>query len=154
MKGPRKYDPLDILTDVKLLEKIKDIRDELHTLMVLFRDQEKVIRDFEKILRLDNSRPKRILEQYMADVKKMDEHAKDTYNAVRSHSRTVAPSPDLLQLNHLLDLKQKHANVQEARSSRRQADDTAKQGDTLLVFTLVTIIFVSTFLQLHHKTYT
>ncbi|KAL4761092.1 uncharacterized protein BDW70DRAFT_168156 [Aspergillus foveolatus] len=126
MKGPRKYDPLDILTDVKLLEKIKDIRDELHTLMVLFRDQEKVIREFEKILRLDNSRPKRILEQYMADVKKMDEHAIDTYNA----------------LNHLLDLKQKHANLQEARSSRRQADDTAKQGDTLLVFTLVTIIFL------------
>ncbi|KAL4746996.1 hypothetical protein BDW72DRAFT_24528 [Aspergillus terricola var. indicus] len=126
VRGPRKYDPLDIHTDVKLLEKIKDIRDELHTLMVLFLDQEKVIRDFEKILRLDNSRPKRILEQYMTDVKKMDQHAVDTYKA----------------LNHLLDLKQKHANVQEARSSRRQADDTAKQGDTLLVFTLVTIIFL------------
>jgi hypothetical protein len=50
---------------------------------------------------------------------------------------------DSSQLNHLLDLKQKHANVQEARSARRQADETAKQGDTLLVFTLVTIIFVS-----------
>jgi Mg2+ and Co2+ transporter CorA len=137
---------------VKLLEKIKDIRDELHTLMVLFRDQETVIKEFEKILRLDNSRPKRILEQYMANIKKMDEHAIDTYNAVCSHPRTVA-APDSLQLNHLLDLKQKHANVQEARSSRRQADDTAKQGDTLLVFTLVTIIFVSSFLQLRHETY-
>ncbi|KAL5002927.1 hypothetical protein BDV10DRAFT_87244 [Aspergillus recurvatus] len=126
IRGRRKYDPLDIHTDVKLLEKIKDIRDELHTLSVLFLDQEKVIGDFEKILHLDNSRPKRILKQYMAEVRRMDQHAIDTYKA----------------LNHLLDLKQKHANVQEARSSRRQADDTAKQGDTLLVFTLVTIIFL------------
>jgi len=74
------------------------------------------------------------------------------------------------QLNHLLDLKQKQANVSEALSARKQAEntsrqaelaaghaergaeqaelahkqaeETARQGKTVLVFTVITIIFV------------
>jgi hypothetical protein len=77
----------------------------------------------------------------------------------------------IYQLNHLLDLKQKQANVSEALSARMQAENTARhaeisaqhaakgveqaqlareqaeatarQGRTVLVFTVVTIIFVS-----------
>lgn len=45
-------------------------------------------------------------------------------------------------LAHLLDLKQKHANAFEARFARDQAQLTAKQGQTILVFTIVTIIFL------------
>lgn len=76
----------------------------------------------------------------------------------------------IYQLNHLLDLKQKQANVSEALSARKQAENTsrqaelsaqhaaegvvqaelareqaeatAQQGRTVLVFTVVTIIFV------------
>jgi len=49
----------------------------------------------------------------------------------------------------LLDLRQKDANLQEALSARlasddaaKQAEATAKQGRTILVFTVVTIVFV------------
>jgi hypothetical protein len=46
-------------------------------------------------------------------------------------------------LYHLLDLKQKQSNVEEAKLARRQAEDTALQGKYLFVFTVVTVIFVS-----------
>jgi len=60
-------------------------------------------------------------------------------------------------LNLLVDLKQKQNNVMEARFSRKelaqsvkltkaatkQADETGKQGKTIMVFTVVTIVFVS-----------
>jgi membrane protein YqaA with SNARE-associated domain len=41
-----------------------------------------------------------------------------------------------------MDLKQKQANVSEARSSRRQAEATARHGRIILLFTVVTIIFL------------
>lgn len=60
------------------------------------------------------------------------------------------------QLRHLIDLKQKQANFSEAISTRelarqtaentelqiQQARETTRQGQTLMVFTVVTIIFV------------
>ena len=45
-------------------------------------------------------------------------------------------------MTHLLDLKQKHANAFEARFARDQAALTARQGQTIMVFTIVTIIFL------------
>ncbi|OMP88806.1 Ankyrin-2 [Diplodia seriata] len=45
-------------------------------------------------------------------------------------------------IEHLLDLKQKQANLWEARSSREGAEEAAKQGKTILVFTIITIIFL------------
>lgn len=47
-----------------------------------------------------------------------------------------------LQLTHLLDLKQKHANAFEARFARDQAAFTGRQGQTIMVFTIVTIVFL------------
>ncbi|OTA69605.1 hypothetical protein K449DRAFT_429068 [Hypoxylon sp. EC38] len=43
---------------------------------------------------------------------------------------------------NLMDLKQKQANLWEARSSREGAEQTARQGQTLMMFTVVTIIFL------------
>lgn len=45
-------------------------------------------------------------------------------------------------LMHLLDLKQKHCNALEARFAGKQAAVTAKQGQSILVFTIVTIVFL------------
>jgi hypothetical protein len=56
------------------------------------------------------------------------------------------------KLQDLLDLKSKQANVSEARSQRHQAEaavkqgkETAKQGKAILLFTIITIAFVSNF---------
>jgi hypothetical protein len=46
-------------------------------------------------------------------------------------------------LEALLGLKQKQANISEAKSAREQSQATAKQADTVMVFTAVTILFVS-----------
>jgi hypothetical protein len=45
-------------------------------------------------------------------------------------------------ITDLLDLKQKHANAFEARFARDQAAGTARQSQTIMVFTIVTIIFL------------
>jgi hypothetical protein len=42
-----------------------------------------------------------------------------------------------------MDLKQKQASLAEAWYARESAKDTARQGKTVIVFTVVTIIFVS-----------
>jgi hypothetical protein len=53
-----------------------------------------------------------------------------------------------IQLNELIDFKQKFSNILEARWARSMAEEASRQGNTLLVFTIVTIIFVSPFLPL------
>ncbi|KAF2836661.1 hypothetical protein M501DRAFT_222725 [Patellaria atrata CBS 101060] len=45
-------------------------------------------------------------------------------------------------LKLLLNLKQKQANVQEARATREGAEDTAKQGRAIMLFTIITIVFL------------
>jgi len=47
-----------------------------------------------------------------------------------------------MQIKDLMDLKQKHANLSEAESARQQAMDTGKQGNTIMVFTIITVVFV------------
>ncbi|TLS26258.1 hypothetical protein PpBr36_04723 [Pyricularia pennisetigena] len=44
---------------------------------------------------------------------------------------------------NLLDFKQKGANLAEAQWTRKQAEETARQGNIIMVFTKVTIIFAS-----------
>jgi hypothetical protein len=41
-----------------------------------------------------------------------------------------------------MDLRQKHANLTEAHLAREQTIETGKQGNTIMVFTIVTILFV------------
>jgi len=47
------------------------------------------------------------------------------------------------QLKDLLTLKQQQAGVIEAREAVKQAALTLKQGQSIMLFTVVTIIFVS-----------
>ncbi|KAG7125185.1 hypothetical protein HYQ46_010547 [Verticillium longisporum] len=46
------------------------------------------------------------------------------------------------KLHRLVDLKQKQASLTEAWYARESAKDTARQGKTVVVFTVVTIIFL------------
>jgi len=96
----------------------------------------------------------KVLESHLYRIEKMENVTAKTYDA----------------LNHLLDLKQKQANLTEAFFSRqyaqntshqvelatgfaergtnlaeataKQAEETAKQGKTVILFTVVTIIFL------------
>jgi Mg2+ and Co2+ transporter CorA len=69
---------------------------------------------------------RRLLDVHIRDIVRMDRQAESIYTS----------------LTHLLDLKQKHSNALEARFARDHAVIAARQGQTVLVFTIVTIVFL------------
>ena len=137
---------LDIGWETKLVEEVKDIKDELGMLSLIFERQEYVrqgIRDAIESIRAQNKfKPWPALAQQKFK------------NACEDHERTISqPAKDIDRMKKqvdglydsvrdLLDLKQKHANAIEARYAREQTDDTSRQGKTLTVFTTVTTIFL------------
>jgi len=69
-------------------------------------------------------------------VESLDKDAKRPYKAVRTTTSSMKNFlADSSKLEDLLDLKQKQANVSEARSARIS-------GNSITVFTIVTIIFL------------
>ncbi|KAF2196646.1 ankyrin [Delitschia confertaspora ATCC 74209] len=128
--------------EIELLKQVKDIRDELNIIMSICEDQKHWL---EKLFGLitngdtagrgarDDFKGRTDLYLRMEKIKKMQVDAKIIYDS----------------LNHLLDLKQKNANLVEAAQARRQTEETSqqtaqtvKQGRTILMFTIVTIIFL------------
>jgi len=136
---------LNIGKEAKLLAEVKDIRDELNMLKRVCEQQNRVLPEakdaFETIIGTEaedgnTSRRKKVhkrFEQYqrtirdsIEDIERMDKQAERIYSSIRD----------------LLDLKQKHANAFEAQYARVQATETARQGLTIMVFTVVTVIFL------------
>lgn len=131
---------LDIGAETDLLAEIKDIRDEINMITKVLEDQRAVIPDLESsitdIYREEHKnqadRKRRFRDQlktidiHIKDLERMDKQAERIYNSI----------------TNLLDLKQKHANAFEARFARDQAAGTARQSQTIMVFTIVTIIFL------------
>jgi len=75
----------------------------------------------------------------------LKEAAENTSAAV---SPLDKPSPSRIyltkeQLRDLLALKQQQAGVVEAREAVKQGEETLRQGRSIMLFTIVTIIFVS-----------
>ena len=132
---------LNIHTETKLLEEVKDIQDELGILLQVVDDQQGVHKDicatFRPLLRTEGGpyqarssgildEQNMLLEQQKAEIENMLKQVKSTYKSITD----------------LLDLKQKQANVFEARAARKLAVETARAGGTLMVFTIVTVIFL------------
>lgn len=137
---------LNIGVETSLLAEIKDIRDELNIIMGILDAQLQTVSYLEGFvteeLRSEGSRrttdaviseirrrageQKRGLDAKQKDVSRMDRQALSLYDS----------------LTDLLDLKQKHSNALEARFAGDQAVIAAKQGQTIMVFTIVTIIFL------------
>ncbi|KAK4569974.1 hypothetical protein LTR86_002944 [Recurvomyces mirabilis] len=124
---------LDIGAETRLLREVKDIRDELDMLKMIYETQEthvpKMINHLIDLLPEHDEQGSRIRELHqdqirhikhpLRDIERMGKQVERIYNSIRD----------------LLDLKQKHANAM-------QATDTARQGKTLMVFTIVTVIFL------------
>jgi Mg2+ and Co2+ transporter CorA len=133
-------DLLDIGTETQLLSEIKDIRDEINMIRTVLDNQKGVLPKFathileefsrrsDEGLELDKRKmdQENLLDTHINDLNRMDKQAGLLYNS----------------LTNLLDLKQKHANAFEARFARDQASLTARQGQTIMVFTIVTIVFL------------
>lgn len=124
----------NISRETSLLREVKDICDELNMLKNLSEEQEDVWRQIWK----DGHNPGAIFtydtpSEIKAEIEEMVNEAKSVQRAIEM----------------LLDLKQKQANILEAEwtrqqsvESRKQSVQTTKQGETIMVFTVVTIVFV------------
>jgi Mg2+ and Co2+ transporter CorA len=137
---------LDIGVETSLLAEIKDIRDELNIIMGIFDAQLQTVTYLEgyvteelrgegprrttdpvvSVIRRRAGEQKRNLDARQKDISRMDNQAESLYRS----------------LTDLLDLKQKHSNALEARFAGDQAIIAAKQGQTIMVFTIVTIVFL------------
>ncbi|KAH7122661.1 hypothetical protein B0J11DRAFT_345204 [Dendryphion nanum] len=131
---------LDIGAETDLLAETKDIRDELNMISKVLEDQLNVLPALElSILDIFHKEHKnqqeikrgfrdqrKTVEMHLKDIDRMDKQAERIYKSITD----------------LLDLKQKHANAFEARFARDQAAGTARQSQTIMVFTIVTIIFL------------
>ncbi|KAL5415711.1 hypothetical protein PMIN06_002288 [Paraphaeosphaeria minitans] len=124
-------DLLDIRTEIALLVEVKDIRDEVNIILTVLTIQRKLVKQMsqeagEEIALLRTPVVKNMILADINDFTKLDNQA-----------RTIQE-----KLNTLMDLKQKAANAWEAKEARETAVAAGKQGNTVLVFTVVTIIFL------------
>lgn len=131
---------LNIAKEAQLLVECSDIEEELSILTTVLQQQRGVLQDMGQALKelssahggTKHDMPKKLGQQRRL----VDQHLLDT-ERMRKQATRVNES-----LTQVLDLKQKHANALEARFARDQAQDTARQGQTIMIFTIVTIIFL------------
>ncbi|KAK2606495.1 hypothetical protein N8I77_005238 [Diaporthe amygdali] len=148
-EGDESFDPLlDIRAETSLLTEVRDIRDELNILTMVMNSQLFTLGDFRNCLidELSNDRygsNKRAM-SFVTDIRK---RTLDQERRLKVHKRDIDAMDEQSErlyksLTDLLDLKQKHSNALEARFSSEQALAAAKEGQTVMVFTIVTIIFM------------
>ena len=129
---------LDVGRETRLLGEIKDIRDELGMLSLVFEQQEMVREGIKQTMEalVQQNLYKEKEDRRMTVVKRK------LQQALEDHRKTITlPQRDIDRMERqakriyssirdLLDLKQKHANAIEARYAREQTDDTSRQGQT------------------------
>ncbi|KAL4904484.1 hypothetical protein BDW74DRAFT_31272 [Aspergillus multicolor] len=126
------HNPYHVISEeAKLLTEIKDICDELVILQALVKAQEDVWKQFFQTENLD----KFLGFQYTHPC---------TPSQVFQELQDMLVKAGRVQdaIHTLLDLRQKQASIKEAEFGRQQANDTAKQGNIIMVFTIVTIVFL------------
>lgn len=111
----------NIVQETSLLVLVNDILDELNILQTLVRDQQHVCSLWK------GPRQKTQVE---GDYFSVDERDAVIVEMIRD-AQSLQDA-----INRLLDLKQKQATIMEAQATRRQSD-------SVMVFTVVTVVFVS-----------
>ena len=133
---------LDIGEETALLAETKDIRDELNMISMVLKNQTSILESMENGVLEElkgghnQQRQTEAKKRFREQLKVIDVHLKDV-ERMDMQARGIYTS-----LTHLLDLKQKHANAFEARFARDQAAFSSRQGQTIMVFTIVTIVFL------------
>ncbi|KAL5343814.1 hypothetical protein BJX70DRAFT_385147 [Aspergillus crustosus] len=119
-------------SDLSSMLELRDIVDELGTILKLLEQQQTTIHDLAKYFE-HRGYGKRFalasltrLEEYRTHITEMRENAIAAQKAVEN----------------LLDLKQKQANVDESRLARWEAEVTQSQSRAVMVFTIFTVIFL------------
>ncbi|KAG4442795.1 hypothetical protein IFR05_001741 [Cadophora sp. M221] len=124
---------LDLGKEIKLLEEVKDIRDELNILKSIFEDQSSLLQKLFGLV-AGYSPP--------GGRKGGDQDPIVSFYRQRSDINLRIERVEKMQrdINAIYDSK--NANVFEAVQARLGAEETTAQGRTIMVFTIVTIIFL------------
>lgn len=131
---------LNIDEEAALLVECKDIQDELDILANVLRQQQQVLKNMEEEFRASKLIPyNQRLDLYGKLGEQQRNVGADILDITRMSRQAKSVNDNLTQV---LDLKQKHANAVEARFQRYQAQETTRQGQTIMVFTVVTIVFL------------
>lgn len=157
-----KGDSLKIIIkeEMSLILDTKKIISELEIVKRLLADQLSLIIETSHTVKLDHEEQGHAIKMSMVGVN--SRRVEDLLKNAEEITRNVGPLHFLLhfsirkfltidsylldfrlQVYNLLDLKQRGANLAEAQWTRKQAEETARQGNIIMVFTIVTIIFVS-----------
>lgn len=140
-KKGMKESQLDINEEVELLVEIQDIQDELSIIKMVLDDQHSVLADGDTGDQQDQSKKQMLRPTFpYVDGKAVDNHVnvnRQTIEHMISRARDVYSA-----VYHLIDLKQKQANITEARYARKEAKSAAKEGKTILALTIVNMIFL------------
>ncbi|KAI0184829.1 hypothetical protein EV127DRAFT_223845 [Xylaria flabelliformis] len=133
-------DICDITKEVEILGEVKDIGDELKMIERVLQDQVTVVAQYR------TSRNDSLPQEEMNRLDALDQDLDSRVYKVQRLARDAFSVET--SLNHLLDLKQKQANFNEARDTRRlanEADNRARAGEEqnqlLFVFTMITVVF-------------
>ncbi|KAK4862839.1 hypothetical protein LT330_002972 [Penicillium expansum] len=118
--------------DLSVLLELRDIEDELSTILKLLDQQDTVIKSMVKYFDsrgygksfLDNAQER--IDEYRSQINEMKENSHLAQKAVET----------------LLDLKQKQANVDEAKMTRWQAEVAQTQSRAVMVFTIFSVVFL------------
>ena len=109
-------------------------------------DKEKILRDDPKY-KVFNKRATGILEDVCRQVRELDslkDSASSTAQSVSIMKDCNKETVNKIQVDELINLKQQQAGVVQAYQATKQGEETAMQGKAIMVFTVMTIIFVST----------
>lgn len=113
--------------ETTLFSQIKDIIDELECIDYILGRQDDVVRT---LTRSQKSRSMRTV----SDIVKERRH---TWAGIAETAKVA-----YTEIQAQMDLKQKQSSLAEARTSRYQVEDSARHGRIMLLFTVVTIIFL------------
>ena len=130
---------LDNSKDLNNLLELRDIEDELTTIQKLIGEQQKVVGEMLKQYRvLNNTTGKgKLGTSFLMDL----ENTLDDYD---EQVAGMLKSSEVAQQSYsqLLDMKQKHSNIIEAHMAREQTETAAEQSRSVMIFTIITIIFL------------
>ncbi|KAK6351934.1 hypothetical protein TWF718_005079 [Orbilia javanica] len=130
----------DISREINLLKEVKDIGDELNIIKELLQTQANILGELFYYLAKELQTPggskiRSIVNWYGSQ--------RGTAMEIQEVSQLLNAAEQVHKnIHHLLDLRQKQANLKEAVWARESSEAAAMQGKTVLVFTVVTIIFL------------
>ncbi|KAK5122166.1 hypothetical protein LTR85_004412 [Meristemomyces frigidus] len=134
---------LDIDQEIKLWTKVKDVRDEMDMLRMVFEQQKQVLPGVRESMDIVLDSSKGVESEKAKIMKRIGYHERAIGHSIQEVDRMDKQAERIYDsIRNLLDLKQKHANAFEASYARIQAAETDRQGQTLMVFTIVTVIFL------------